>query len=181
DGGFEAGDVVALAGHGVPPKLLDVALEFRAERAIIPEAVEAAVNLGRLKHKPAPLAQRHDFFHLQIFFWFGHRISECLAKTMENQSRRVTDQEWQGRAVSPLTAGRVLANRRRARSDAPYRSHHPSPFSIVNNFSARREIHALCVKFSRIGPFAGFSRGKFIGLSAFLPVFAVGTGIAKEN
>jgi hypothetical protein len=37
------------------------------------------------------------------------------------------------------------------------------------------------VKFSRIGPFAGFSRGKFIGLSAFLPVFAVGTGIAKEN
>src|SRR5271163_2336285 len=72
DGRFEAGDVVALAGHGVPPEFLDVALEFRAERAVIPKAVDAAVNLGGLKHKPAPLAQRHDFFHERIFFWLGH-------------------------------------------------------------------------------------------------------------
>ena len=78
DGRFEAGDVVALAGHGVPPKLLDVALEFRAERAVIPKAVDAAVNLRRLKNEPAPLAQRHDFFHLQILFWIGHRANQCL-------------------------------------------------------------------------------------------------------
>src|SRR5208337_623855 len=61
DGGFEADDVVALAGHGIPPKFLDVALEFRAERAVVPQAVDAAVNFGRLKNEPAPLAQRHDF------------------------------------------------------------------------------------------------------------------------
>jgi hypothetical protein len=67
DGGFEAGDVVALAGHGVPPEFLDVALEFGAQRAVIPKAVDAAVNFGRLKNEPAPLAQRHDFFHLIAF------------------------------------------------------------------------------------------------------------------
>jgi len=73
DGGFEAGDVVALAGHAVPPEFLHVALEFRAERAVIPKAVDAAVNFRRLKNEAPPLAQRHDFFHLQILFWFGHR------------------------------------------------------------------------------------------------------------
>ena len=79
DGRFEAGDVVALAGHGVPPEFLDVALEFRAERAVIPKAVDAAVNLGGLKHKPAPLTQRHDFFHQRIFFWLGHnQAGQCL-------------------------------------------------------------------------------------------------------
>ena len=78
DGRFEAGDVVALAGHGVPPKFLDVALEFRTQRAVIPKAVDAAVNLRRLKNEPAPLAQRHDFFHLQILFWIGHRANQCL-------------------------------------------------------------------------------------------------------
>src|ERR1700722_16416006 len=78
DGRFEAGDVVALAGHGMPPEFLDVALEFRAERAVIPKAVDAAVNLGGLKHKPAPLAQRHDFFHERIFFWLGHKsVNQC--------------------------------------------------------------------------------------------------------
>ena len=72
DGRFEAGDVVALADHGVPPKFLDVALEFRAERAVVPKTVDAAVNLGGLENEPAPLAQRHDFFHERIVFWFGH-------------------------------------------------------------------------------------------------------------
>src|SRR5271170_43722 len=60
DGGFETGHVFALAGHGVPPQFLDVALELGAERAVVPEAVDAAVDFGGLKHKAAPLAQRHD-------------------------------------------------------------------------------------------------------------------------
>ena len=72
DGRFEAGDVVALAGHGVPPEFLDVALEFRAERAVIPEAVDAAVNLGGLKHKPAPLAS--DTIFSMSGFSFGSAI-----------------------------------------------------------------------------------------------------------
>ena len=73
DGGFEANDIVALAGHGVPPEFLDVALEFRAQRAVVPKAVDAAVNLGGLVNEPAPLAQRHDFLHKRILF----RLSHC--------------------------------------------------------------------------------------------------------
>src|SRR5665213_2099442 len=89
DGRFEAGDVVALAGHDVPPEFLDVALEFRAERAVIPKAVDAAINLGRLKNEAAPLAQRHDFFHERIFFWLGHRVGQCSSTAMKYQSRRL--------------------------------------------------------------------------------------------
>jgi len=62
DGGFETGDVVTLAGHGVPPEFLDIALEFGAERAVVPKSIDTAVNLGGLKNETAPLAQRHDFF-----------------------------------------------------------------------------------------------------------------------
>src|SRR5277367_4336007 len=94
DGRFEAGDVVALAGHGVPPEFLDVALEFRAERAVIPKTVDAAVNLGGLKHKAAPLAQRHDFFHERIFFWLGHRVVQCSSTARKNQSRRRKSGGW---------------------------------------------------------------------------------------
>ena len=79
DSGFEADDVVALAGHGVPPEFLDVALEFRAQRAVVPKAVDAAVNLGGLVNEPAPLAQRHDFFHERILFSLGHRDAQCSA------------------------------------------------------------------------------------------------------
>src|SRR6266699_2299716 len=61
DGGFEADDVPALLGHAAPPEILHVALEFCAERAVVPEAIDAAINLRRLKNEPAPLAQRHDF------------------------------------------------------------------------------------------------------------------------
>src|ERR1035438_10511671 len=96
DGRFEAGDVVALAGHGVPPEFLDVALEFRAERAVVPKAVYAAVNLGRLKNEPAPLAQRHDFFHLQIFFRFSHKIefvsvANCTGKSITKADGKCRD------------------------------------------------------------------------------------------
>src|SRR5450432_3266053 len=87
DSRFEAGDVVALAGHGVPPEFLNVALEFRAERAVVPETVETAVNLGRLEHEPAPLAQRHDLFHLQILFWLGHRVGQSSSNLPRCQSR----------------------------------------------------------------------------------------------
>src|SRR5471032_2190820 len=99
DGRFEAGDVVALAGHGVPPEFLDVALEFRAERAVIPKTVDAAVNLGGLKHKPAPLAQRHDFFHERIFFWLGHiftfRVQSSAFRVLTlNSEPQTLNDDW---------------------------------------------------------------------------------------
>ena len=75
---FEADDIIALAGHGVPPEFLDVALEFRAERAVIPKAVDAAVDFRRLVDEPASLAERHDFLHQLAAFWLGHRAGSVL-------------------------------------------------------------------------------------------------------
>ena len=63
DRGIEALDVVARAHHRVPPALLQVALELDAERAVVPDRPEAAVDLRGLKHEPAPLGERHEFFH----------------------------------------------------------------------------------------------------------------------
>ena len=76
DGRFKADYVVAVVDDGLPPGVLDVALEFRAERAVVPLTVDAAVNLRRLEDKPAPFAQRDDLFHQHIFFRFGHRGPE---------------------------------------------------------------------------------------------------------
>ena len=78
DGGFQADDVVAPAGHGLPPGLLDVAFEFRAQRAVIPKAVDAAVNFGGLKNEPAPFAQRDNPFHQIIGFGLHHRSHSFL-------------------------------------------------------------------------------------------------------
>ena len=74
---FKADDIVPHAGHGVPPELLDVALEFGAERTVIPKAINAAINLGGLKDEAPSLAQRNDLFHQHVFFRFSHRVREC--------------------------------------------------------------------------------------------------------
>ena len=55
DGGLQADDIIAPLGHDAPPVILDVALEFRAQRAVIPKAVDAAVNFGGLENKPLRL------------------------------------------------------------------------------------------------------------------------------
>src|ERR1041384_8198662 len=87
---FEADDVVAEADHGAPPGVLDVALEFGAERAIIPKAIDAAVDLRRREDEPAPFAQRHDLFHHHIFLRFGHRGGEFLGSLWQSQGGRAT-------------------------------------------------------------------------------------------
>jgi len=79
DGGFEADDIVAQLDHVAPPQLLDVALEFGTERTVIPKTVDAAVNFRGLINEPAPLAQRHDFFHQGIFFCFSHWAGQVFA------------------------------------------------------------------------------------------------------
>jgi hypothetical protein len=73
DGGVEAHDVLALAGHGVPPQFLHVALQLGTERAVIPKAVDAAVDFGGLKNESAAFAQRHDLLHAVVRFRFSHR------------------------------------------------------------------------------------------------------------
>ncbi len=56
-------DVVA-DDHVPPPGFLDVPLEFHAQRAVIPEALESAVDVARLKEEAAALGERNEFVHL---------------------------------------------------------------------------------------------------------------------
>jgi hypothetical protein len=46
DPGIEPDDVVALLDHGPPPRALDVVLELDAERSVVPDGVDPAVDLG---------------------------------------------------------------------------------------------------------------------------------------
>ena len=51
-------DVVA------PPGVLDVPLQLDAERAVVPEAVDAAVDLARREDEPPALAERDQLVHV---------------------------------------------------------------------------------------------------------------------
>ncbi len=72
DGAVQADDVVALADDVVPPGVLDVALQLHAQRAVVPKAVDAAVDLGRRKDETPPLAQRHQLVHQVVGIIHGH-------------------------------------------------------------------------------------------------------------
>ena len=76
DGRVEADDVFAFARHRAPPGVAQVALQLRAERAVVPEAVDAAVDFRALEDEAAPLAQRHDLFHQRDLFRQAHKGRE---------------------------------------------------------------------------------------------------------
>ena len=59
--------------HAAPPAFLDIAFEFCPEGAVVPEAVNAPVNLRRLEDESPPLAERHDFLHQLVDFGFSHK------------------------------------------------------------------------------------------------------------
>ena len=60
---IEPNDVFPHAGHAFPPQFFHVALQFGAERAVIPEAIQAAVNLAGLEDEPPAFAEADDLFH----------------------------------------------------------------------------------------------------------------------
>ncbi len=49
--------------HVAPPGLADVSLQLDPQRAIVPKALQPAVNLARLKEKSPPPAQGDQLFH----------------------------------------------------------------------------------------------------------------------
>jgi hypothetical protein len=67
----EADDVLAVAHHRLPPGVFDVALELDAQWTVIPGAVDAAVELRRLKDEPGALGHRDQLLH-QLFGGDGH-------------------------------------------------------------------------------------------------------------
>ena len=62
--GVESHHVGAELHVVAPPDALDVALQLHSERTVVPAGARAAIDLARLKNKPAPLAQRHDRVHV---------------------------------------------------------------------------------------------------------------------
>ena len=58
--GVEADDIVALLDHRPPPGALDVVLELDAERPVVPDGVDATVDLGRGEDEAAALGKRDD-------------------------------------------------------------------------------------------------------------------------
>ena len=55
-------DVVALIDHPAPPRLFDVIAKFDAQRAIVPRAAKAAVDLRRWIDKTASFREGNDCF-----------------------------------------------------------------------------------------------------------------------
>ena len=69
DGRVEADHVVALEDHGAPPGVLDVALELGAERAVVPGAGQASVNLAALEDEASALAEGYELVQVD-----GHAL-----------------------------------------------------------------------------------------------------------
>lgn len=63
DRSFQAHDIIAELGHGAPPGFFDIALEFSAQWTVIPESVQAAVNLRGLKNETPAFAQGDNLLH----------------------------------------------------------------------------------------------------------------------
>ncbi len=66
DGTVQACVIRALLHKLLPPCLLDVVLEFHAQRAVVPGVGQAAVDLRTRKDVSAVLAQRHQLVHGQF-------------------------------------------------------------------------------------------------------------------
>lgn len=56
-------EFVMVGDHVVPPRIADIPLQLHAERPVVPKAVEAAINLGRLKQESAAFAERNNLVH----------------------------------------------------------------------------------------------------------------------
>src|SRR4029079_17909099 len=50
-------ELIVAGNHVAPPGLFDIPLQLDAQRAVVPEAVQPAVDLTRLKQKPAAAAE----------------------------------------------------------------------------------------------------------------------------
>ena len=74
--------LVVVRDHVVPPRLLQVALELDAERAVVPGAVQAAVDLARREDEAPSLAERHYFFH---------RIHDRSERGTQNKAGKYSD------------------------------------------------------------------------------------------
>ena len=96
DGRIDADDVFTFAGHGVPPGGAQVALELRTQRAVVPEAADAAVDFAALIDEAAALAEGDDFLH-ERELGFGVGGGHGCEWAFEGALRSVRVVFWQGK------------------------------------------------------------------------------------
>ena len=89
DGAVEADDIAAGGDVVMPPGVLDIAEEFDAQRAVIPRAIEAAVDFGAGIDKPSAFAEGDEFFHDGKFSHGDTRKAGETARCSDNR-RRIT-------------------------------------------------------------------------------------------
>ena len=77
DGAVHADDIVSELGHGTPPVGFEITFEFCTEGAVVPSAVESAVDLRGLKNEATALAKGDNLFHavigFHVIFWILER------------------------------------------------------------------------------------------------------------
>ena len=66
DRAIEPDHVVAHLDVVAPPGLLDIPLQLDAQRTVVPEAVDSAIDLARGEDEPSALAQRDQLVHFQV-------------------------------------------------------------------------------------------------------------------
>src|ERR1044071_4086358 len=102
DRGVEADDIFARGDVVMPPGVLDISQKLHAERAVVPGAVEAAVDFGSWIDEPAALAEGNEFFH---YGCFGHGNSpEYLSLTKKSAFGPDIDTAESAKTHLPLVA-----------------------------------------------------------------------------
>ena len=116
DGAVEADDVVALVDHRAPPGLLDVALEFDAERAVVPTGADAAVDFAGGEDEASPLGEGDDAREVGG----GHRVRSFAPRGWPPRKRCAP--QYSGRRSAPhrgIEAAAPLRLRRQAAGPPP--------------------------------------------------------------
>src|SRR5438270_10947823 len=72
DRAIQSDDIVAVAYRHLPPLLFEILFEFSPKWFVIPHPVESAINLARLEHASAPLAQADELLHSLRLLFPGH-------------------------------------------------------------------------------------------------------------
>jgi hypothetical protein len=71
DGRIDPFNVVSFIDHRFLPGGFKIIFELNAERAIVVDSLESAVDVGALKDESAPFAKRDDFFERDFIFHEG--------------------------------------------------------------------------------------------------------------
>ena len=82
DGGIQTDDILPVAGHGTPPGVAEIPLQFCSERAVVPESPDSSVDLRGLVDEAPAFAETDDLLHAGVGGgWFGHKGKGVRLKT----------------------------------------------------------------------------------------------------